>query len=321
MFFFLSPFRRTFRGPWALGVRALMGRPGDAPRIIAPENDARIIRALHEATAPPPKDFMAVMLNAFQILRRHAATAKDCLLGSSPADKDPPTTNGRRRAHQQEQILGDETARARNPSRCDFASPAKGRRAANAGVARLKGRLLGLSLDMTVIAGDGNCLFRSCSHQLFGSEAHHEFIRTSTVDYMRDHASDFKAFFAGSLFDRYLTRMRRDRTWGDELTLRGICNCFGCHIHVVTSLEHNWYLKYSPVRARTQKHVFLAYISPAHYNSIVLAPGALDASGQRQSGGAGTERTRKRAGDPQKRRVGELDGSNAGRRVSSRRSK
>ena len=218
-------------------------------------------------------------------------------------------------------ILGDETARARNPSRCDFASPAKGRRAANAGVARLKGRLLGLSLDMTVIAGDGNCLFRSCSHQLFGSEAHHEFIRTSTVDYMRDHASDFKAFFAGSLFDRYLTRMRRDRTWGDELTLRGICNCFGCHIHVVTSLEHNWYLKYSPVHARTQKHVFLAYISPAHYNSIVLASGALDASEQRQSGGAGTERTRRRAGDSQKRRVGELDGSNAGRRVSSRRSK
>jgi hypothetical protein len=38
--------------------------------------------------------------------------------------------------------------------------------------------------------------------------------------------------------------MRRGRTWGDELTLRAICNFFGCHIHVVTSQEHNWYLRW-----------------------------------------------------------------------------
>lgn len=85
---------------------------------------------------------------------------------------------------------------------------------------------------------------------------------------MRQHAADFQDFFAGNEFSKYLERMRRCSTWGDELTLRGICNCFGCHIHVVTSQEHNWYLKYTPDKMQTRKHVFLAYISPAHYNGI-----------------------------------------------------
>ena len=120
-------------------------------------------------------------------------------------------------------------------------------------------------------AGDGNCQFRSCSHQLYGDESHHEHVRAATVDYMRQHADDFQGFFAGNEFNKYLERMRRCSTWGDELTLRGICNCFGCHIHVVTSQEHNWYLKYTPDKVHTRKHVFLAYISPAHYNGITAA--------------------------------------------------
>ena len=36
------------------------------------------------------------------------------------------------------------------------------------------------------------------------------------------------------------------RTWGDELTLRAASDCFGCTIHVVTSHEANWYLRYAP---------------------------------------------------------------------------
>jgi hypothetical protein len=61
-------------------------------------------------------------------------------------------------------------------------------------------------------------------------------------------------------FARYLEKMRRGRTWGDELTLRGICNSFGCHIHVVTSTEKNWYLEYEPDTVLTDKQVFLCFV-------------------------------------------------------------
>ena len=53
-----------------------------------------------------------------------------------------------------------------------------------------------LLLDIVVVAGDGNCLFRSFSHQLFGCETHHEYVRSCAVDYMREHAEDFQGFFA-----------------------------------------------------------------------------------------------------------------------------
>ena len=44
----------------------------------------------------------------------------------------------------------------------------------------------------------------------------------------------------------------------DELTLRAISDSFGAHVHVVTSHERNWYLKYLPDTPKTSKHVFLA---------------------------------------------------------------
>ena len=125
--------------------------------------------------------------------------------------------------------------------------------------AYLRIRLAGLSLDMIIISGDGNCQFRSCSQQLFGCQTHHLYVRAAAVEYMREHASEFQGFFAGNQFDSYLVRMKRGRTWGDELTLRAICNCFSCHIHVVTSEQHHWYLRYAPDkgvhgRSKDSKH-------------------------------------------------------------------
>jgi hypothetical protein len=167
------------------------------------------------------------------------------------------------------------------------------------GVERLKRRLKTLELEMVTIVGDGNCQFRSISQQLFGCESHHEFVRTATVQYMCEHATHFGVFFEGGgegaefrrylakmrrahcvfverthsientlyiehvltcEFARYLEKMRRGRTWGDELTLRGICNSFGCHIHVVTSTEKNWYLEYEPDTVLTDKQVFLCFV-------------------------------------------------------------
>ena len=156
--------------------------------------------------------------------------------------------------------------------------PGKGKGVKNqvqTGVERLKRRLKTLQLEMVIIAGDGNCQFRSVAQQLYGCESHHDFVRAATVQYMCEHATHFGVFFEGggegAEFRRYLQKMRRGRTWGDELTLRGICNSLGCHIHVVTSTEKNWYLKYDPDTEHTNKQVFLCYISPAHYNGINVA--------------------------------------------------
>ena len=139
----------------------------------------------------------------------------------------------------------------------------------------LKERLHLADLRMLSIAGDGNCQFRAVSQQLFGSEEYHMHVRQKAMAYMRSKREEFACFYAdGVAFDRYLQKMERDRSWGDELTLRAICSAFGATIHVVTSTEHNWYLKYTPDEPLTQKQAFLAYVAPVHYNAFTAQPPA-----------------------------------------------
>ena len=134
------------------------------------------------------------------------------------------------------------------------------------------------------IDGDGNCQFRAVSQQLFGSEEHHMLVRERAVSYMIERKAEFSCFFPGRAFDRYLTKMARSREWGDELTLRAICNALGVAIHVITSTSENWYLKYTPDEQQTAKQIFLGYVAPAHYNAFGLPPNlwaASEPSGQR----------------------------------------
>ena len=109
---------------------------------------------------------------------------------------------------------------------------------------------------------------------------------------MAAHSDDFAPFVDGE-FDDYLRDMRRDRNWGDELSLRAAADCFSVGITVVTTDEENYLLHYnvqeegedsagmtsssgvaSPSkkgnkgRKLSQRQLFLCYISPVHYNSV-----------------------------------------------------
>ena len=85
------------------------------------------------------------------------------------------------------------------------------------------------------------------------------------------HAHPARSRALAGEFDAYLKKMGRARTWGDELTLRAICNAFGVTLHVATSQAGSWYLKYEPGQSKTARSIFLAYISPVHYNAFALA--------------------------------------------------
>jgi hypothetical protein len=39
-------------------------------------------------------------------------------------------------------------------------------------------------------------------------------------------------------------------------------------VHVVTSEQHNWYLRYEPLCLKSPLEVFLTYVAPMHYNSL-----------------------------------------------------
>ncbi|CDJ53105.1 OTU-like cysteine protease domain-containing protein, putative [Eimeria brunetti] len=139
----------------------------------------------------------------------------------------------------------------------------------------LEQRLSFLGCRTVTSVGDGNCQFRSCALNLFGSEELHLFVRREAVAQMQRQREAYSVFFESTqLFERYLRDMSRSGTWGDELSLRAIADSFCCSIHLITSTPSSWYLRYDPEKegnkVQPKRHVFLTYISPIHYNAFAL---------------------------------------------------
>eukprot|EP00121_Abeoforma_whisleri_P001980 Awhi_evm1s1773 len=142
-------------------------------------------------------------------------------------------------------------------------------------LARLQLRLRSLKLDQLKMPDDGNCLFYAVSHQLFGNMKYHRVVRQTVVRYMQHHPENFAILFDDALaYKRYLNFMYRNGTWADELVILGVAQCFGTNVHIITSEQEHFSLKYVPDNKTfhpvpTTKQIFLAYISPVHYNSII----------------------------------------------------
>ena len=129
-------------------------------------------------------------------------------------------------------------------------------------------------------------------------QGHHQRTRALCVTYLTTHSDQFAFYFDGELeWQRYLSTMLLDGTWGDELTLKAASNVLHCTVHVLTSEKEHYYMCYVPDNEdddynttnnnntndaakltksnnNTSSHycddIFLAYISPIHYNSIQL---------------------------------------------------
>jgi len=158
----------------------------------------------------------------------------------------------------------------------------------SSGVALLEQRLEHLRLSQVFMEDDGNCQFRSMAHQLRGDAGGHGAVRRAVVEHLRDREEQFSLYFDGrEKWEEYVDHMAEDETWGDELTLKAASNIFGCNVHVLTSDRENYYMCYAPEGKDEGKEdegegraaappevddIFLAYISPVHYNSIILMP-------------------------------------------------
>lgn len=153
----------------------------------------------------------------------------------------------------------------------------------NDGLKLLQQRVEHVKVKVIHMEDDGNCQFRSLANELYGDQEQHAIVRAKVIAYLRAN-SDSYSFYVGddSEWSAYLERMSKARAWGDELTLRGACDCYGCLVHVVTTEHENWLLNYVPaslegkmqggdggVPPEGTRECFLAYVSPIHYNVIV----------------------------------------------------
>lgn len=84
------------------------------------------------------------------------------------------------------------------------------------------------NLQVVKVAGDGNCLFRSVAHQLYGDDSYHDVVRAKCMDYMEVNASFFSQFVIDGMtrFGEYLHAKRTLGTWGDDPEIQAMCELY-----------------------------------------------------------------------------------------------
>jgi OTU domain-containing protein 3 len=142
---------------------------------------------------------------------------------------------------------------------------AKGKRFGKDEEQRFEQQVAELGARITIMASDGNCLFRALADQLRGRPQDHGEIRQHIVDFMEEHEDEFAPFVEDDeKWVDYIPRMRTEGEWGGQQEICAASRCF--RINVVIHQMDNPRLEIAfKVTAET---VHLSFHGAAHYNSI-----------------------------------------------------
>jgi hypothetical protein len=123
------------------------------------------------------------------------------------------------------------------------------------------------------IEGDGNCLFRAVSHQLYLNQMRHHELRLKAVDHLIAHRNRFEQFCFDEDFDTHVEEMRKLTTWGDDLEVRALEEITDRLIRIYRSDQDNFDEPShdDPTEVDLLKDVppiILSYHGGSHYNSV-----------------------------------------------------
>lgn len=145
------------------------------------------------------------------------------------------------------------------------------------------------------ILGDGNCLFRALSHQLYGHDQLHSHVRSEVIAQFRQDRDLLLPFMAEDLrrstrttrgrqpaaapsgpsatqaeiFEQRIAMMEKSRTWGDHLEIQTFCNLKQCNVVIFS--EGGAMPIVHPRGITDPSHLdtyYLAYHQHEHYSSV-----------------------------------------------------
>lgn len=130
-----------------------------------------------------------------------------------------------------------------------------------------------IGLHIVEVEGDGNCLFRAISHQMYMHEDRHIDLRKACVNHMDKYRYRF-APFCPINFDDHLHHMMKPCSWGDDLEIRALEEILD-RVIVIYSAESKEYVP-APLKTNFEEQLLLKGISPiiisyhgqSHYNSV-----------------------------------------------------
>ena len=96
-------------------------------------------------------------------------------------------------------------------------------------------RLAPIELQPVNIVGDGNCFFRSVSHQLYQTETYHAQIRVLAIQHLINSQEHFIESNTDQSWMQYLQNMSRLGTWADHIIIQAVANSYNLRIHITES--------------------------------------------------------------------------------------
>ena len=138
--------------------------------------------------------------------------------------------------------------------------------------------LLQSNLRIKEVKGDGNCLFRAVSDQVYGTDQYYELLREKCMDYLVIMRRFFEPYI-GEDFDDYIKEKRKNQTWGDDIELEALSEIYSRPVEIYkgsnkplkTFHENKYYSKYDTKNDInfTLYPIRLSYHKRNHYNSII----------------------------------------------------
>ena len=129
------------------------------------------------------------------------------------------------------------------------------------------------NFEIQKIPDDGNCLFGSFAHQVYGDFNLHELLREKCCDYMELNSERFKLFIVEDEyvnFAHYLNTMRTLRTWGGNIEITALSELYQRRVEIYAqettprttfSDSVNYNNDFPPIR--------LSFHNGNHYDSVV----------------------------------------------------
>ena len=91
--------------------------------------------------------------------------------------------------------------------------------------------LLQNNLQLREVEGDGNCMFRAVSDQVYGTDKHYQLIREKCMDYLVILRKFFEPYIDED-FDDYIKVKRKNKTWGDDVELEALSEIYNRPIEI-----------------------------------------------------------------------------------------
>lgn len=133
-------------------------------------------------------------------------------------------------------------------------------------------------LEIETMQGDGNCLFRAISLQVYGSQDMHSTVRSQCLDFLEREVDHYSHFVPNEAYEDYLERKRRDGVHGNHTEIQAMSELYNRTIRVyvpsegivpINIFQHNEGTSGEEEGDASNPPIRLLYMDGNHYDALI----------------------------------------------------